>query len=54
MLTQREVYNKLRDYMYLIQGDIRQSNIFAVKHTWYYFNNKLKLYDLIKSIGKDL
>lgn len=40
-LTPTEVYYQLTQYMYLAtSGDIRKANIFAVKHTWFYYNDK--------------
>ena len=39
-LTPTQVYNKLVHLQILAGSTMRQSNIFAVKHTWYYFNNQ--------------
>ena len=39
-LTPTQVYNKLVHLQILAGSTMRQSNIFAVKHTWYYYNNQ--------------
>ena len=39
-LTPTQVYNKLVHLQILTGSTMRQSNIFAVKHTWHYYNNQ--------------
>ena len=39
-LTPTQVYNKLVHLQILAGSTMRQSNIFAVKHTWFYYNNQ--------------
>ena len=39
-LTPTQVYNKLVYLQILAGSTMRQYNIFAVKHTWYYYNNQ--------------
>ena len=39
-LTPTQVYNKLVHLQILAGSTMRQSNIFAVQHTWYYYNNQ--------------
>ena len=39
-LTPTQVYNKLIHLQILAGSTMRQANIFAVKHTWYYYNNQ--------------
>ena len=39
-LTPTQVYNKLVHLRILAGATMRQSNIFAVKHTWHYYNNQ--------------
>ena len=41
-LTPTQVYNKLVHLQILAGSTMRQSNIFAVKHTWFYYNNQSK------------
>ena len=41
-LTPTQVYNKLVHLQILTGSTMRQSNIFAVKFTWYYYNNQSK------------
>ena len=39
-LTPTQVYNKLVHLQILAGSTMRQSNIFAVKYTWHYYNNQ--------------
>ena len=39
-LTPTQVYNKLIHLQILAGSTMRQANIFAVKDTWYYYNNQ--------------
>lgn len=54
LLTPRDVYYQLTQYMYLASGSTRQANIFAVKYTWKYFNNQHDLNKLMLHAAKEL
>lgn len=49
-MTPTNVYNQLVAHHILHGYSIRQSNMFAVRHTWYYYNNLTELKQLMKDM----
>jgi len=49
-MTPIKVYNQLVAHHIFHGYSMRQSNMFAIRQTWYYYNNKIKLKELMKDI----